>query len=66
MIWKEYPWKKVYVAIKKFVTMLCIISAISFNSERTETMITNAAETFTYVNSTSTLNVSLATDGLSS
>ena len=48
MIRKGDPWKKVCTAIKKFVTMLFIFSAISFSTERTEIMITDTAGTFTY------------------
>lgn len=66
MIRKGDPWKKVCTAIKKFVTMLFIFSAISFSTERTEIMITDTAGTFTYTETDFSLNVSLATDSLSS
>lgn len=66
MIRKGSSWKKVCTAIKKFVTMLFIFSAISFSTEGTEIMITNTAGTFAYTETDFSLNVSLATDGLSS
>lgn len=46
--------------------MLFIFSAISFSTEGTEIMITNTAGTFAYTETDFSLNVSLATDGLSS
>lgn len=66
VIRKGDPWKKVCTAIKKFVTILFISSAISFSTERTEFMITDTVETITYTETAFSLNVSLATDSLSS
>lgn len=63
----KLPWGKARTAIRKFVAMFFIVSALSLGVERTEAMMTNdAAGISTYKETKVSINASLATGSLSS